>query len=215
MGTQEFIKSANRKLAPKVVKNLQARHFDAYFCETADEALEKAIELIDKNGTVAWGGTMTATEIGLLDRLKNDGYNCIDRNSAKTEEERIELMQKAVFSDTFIMSSNAVSYDGQLVNIDGFGNRVCAMIYGAKSVVMVVGMNKVMPTLEDAITRARTVAAPRNMQRFSGKNTPCAVCDSCGDCVSEDSICCHEVITRVGRPAGRIKVILVNEELGL
>ena len=215
MTTNEIIKKRNKILAETVVKNLKSRHFDAYYCEDKEQALKTAVELIDKNGTVSWGGTMTATQIGLFDYLKQNNYNCIDRATAKTDSEREELLKKATFADTFIMSSNAVSYDGQLVNIDGTGNRVSAMIFGAKSVVMIVGMNKLAPTLEDAITRARTVAAPCNIMRFEGKNTPCAATGACGDCKSEDSICCHEVITRVGRPTGRIKVILVNEDLGL
>ena len=198
-----------------LVKNLKSRHFDACYCADKISALEKALEWIPEGSTVGWGGTMTAQQIGLLDAVRQGNYNCIDRATAKTDSEREELLKKATFADTFIMSSNAVSYDGQLVNIDGTGNRVSAMIFGAKSVVMIVGMNKLAPTLEDAITRARTVAAPCNIMRFEGKKTPCAATGACGDCKSEDSICCHEVITRVGRPTGRIKVILVNEDLGL
>ena len=215
MATIDIIAKRNEKLANKVITNLKSRHFDAYYAENREKALEIAVSLINKNGTVSWGGTMTAQEIGLFDYLKENGYNCIDRDKAKTDEEREQILKDATFADTFIMSSNAVSYDGQLVNIDGTGNRVAAMIFGAKNVVMIVGMNKLAPTLEDAISRARNVAAPLNIQRFQQKDTPCMHTGACGDCKSADCICCHEVITRVSRVEGRIKVILVNDDLGL
>lgn len=210
----EFVKIRNEKLAEKVVKNLKERHFEAYYCENKQQALEKAVSLIPKDGTVSWGGTMSVAEIGLFDYLKENGYKCIDRNAAKSDEERARILKEATFADTFLMSSNAVSYDGELVNIDGTGNRVAAMIFGAKSVVMVVGMNKLAPTLADAVTRAKTVASPINSQRFSGRKSPCCITGTCANCKSVDSICVHEVITRISRPAGRIKIILVNEDLG-
>ena len=122
-------------------------------------------------------------------------------------------MRACLGADVFITGSNAISMDGQLVNIDGVGNRVAAIVYGPKSIVMIAGMNKVVDTLEDAVTRARTVAAPINQQRFL-KNTPCAVTGICADCKSPECICNHIVITRNCRPAGRIKFIIVGEELG-
>ena len=123
------------------------------------------------------------------------------------------LMRQALTCGTFIMSSNAISADGQLVNIDGNANRVAALCFGPESVLVIAGMNKVMGDLDSAIARARQVAAPANAQRFDIK-TPCAVTGSCGDCTSPDCICCQMVITRACRPAGRIKVILVGEDLG-
>ena len=111
------------------------------------------------------------------------------------------------------MSSNAISADGQLVHLDGNANRVAALCFGPESVLVIAGMNKVMGDLDSAIARARQVAAPANAQRFDIK-TPCAVTGSCGDCTSPDCICCQMVITRVCRPAGRIKVILVGQDLG-
>ena len=124
-----------------------------------------------------------------------------------------ELMRQALTCGTFIMSSNAISADGQLVNLDGNANRVAALCFGPESVLVIAGMNKVMGDLDSAIARARQVAAPANAQRFDIK-TPCAVTGSCGDCTSPDCICCQMVITRVCRPAGRIKVILVGQDLG-
>ena len=112
------------------------------------------------------------------------------------------------------MGANAMSMDGEMVSIDGTGNRIGALVYGPKSVIVIVGMNKVADTLEDAVCRARTVAAPKNKQRFGG-GTPCAVTGICADCKSEKCICNHIVIPRHCRPVGRIKFIVVGEDLGL
>ena len=116
-------------------------------------------------------------------------------------------------ADVFLTGANAISLDGQMVNVDGSGNRVAAIIYGPKTVLVVAGMNKVVETLEDAVTRARTIAAPMNQQRFM-LNTPCTKTGTCADCKSEECICNQIVITRHCRPGGRIKFVLVGEELG-
>jgi L-lactate utilization protein LutB len=126
----------------------------------------------------------------------------------------MERMRQALLCDTFVAGTNALSEDGQLVNIDGNGNRVAAMIFGPKQVIIVAGMNKVTHTLEDAVVRARTVAAPANMQRFPGKKTPCSETGACGNCLSADSICTFIVTTRLCNPAGRIKIILIGKDLG-
>lgn len=196
-----------------LVKNLKSRHFDAYYCETKEEALKKALELIPEGVTVSWGGSATNQQIGLIDAVKNGNYNAVDRFAGETPEQREESMRCSMFADVFLTSANAISMDGQMVNIDGFGNRVAAVICGPKKVVVVAGMNKVEDTLEAAITRARTVAAPMNKQRFDVQ-TPCAVTGTCGDCKAEGCICNHIVVTRHSRPIGRITFILVGEPLG-
>jgi hypothetical protein len=124
-------------------------------------------------------------------------------------------MRKILLCDTFLCSSNAISEDGQLVNIDGNGNRVAAMIFGPRQVILVAGMNKVAKTLEDAYTRARTVAAPLATQRFPQRKLPCLETGSCANCTAPDSACTFIVATRLCNPAGRIKVILVGKDLGL
>lgn len=197
-----------------LVKNLRSRHYDAYFCENRELALEKALELIPKGATVGWGGAMTAQQIGLIDALNNGDYHAIDRDQAPNPEERKQAMKRCLLADVFITGANALSMDGQMVNIDGNGNRVAAIVYGPESIIVVAGMNKVMDTLEGTMIRARTVAAPMNKQRFA-QQTPCEVTGTCGDCKSEGCICNQILITRNSKPAGRIKVILVGEELGL
>ena len=203
-----------RKRGELLVKNLLSRHYEAYFCETKEQALEKALELIPKGATVGWGGAMSAKEIGLLDAMNNGEYNAIDRDKTSSPEERKQAMKNCLLADVFITGANALSMDGQMVNIDGNGNRVAAIVYGPESIIVVAGMNKVMDTLEAAVIRARTIAAPMNMQRFD-LQTPCAVTGTCGDCKSEGCICNQILITRNSKPAARIKVILVGEDLGL
>ena len=200
------------KRAAVAVKNLQGRGFEAYYCETKEEALNKALELIPKGATVGWGGAMSAQQIGLLDAVKNGEYNAIDRDKAPNPAAREQAMRDCLLADVFITGANALSLEGQMVNIDGIGNRVAAIVYGPKNVVVIAGMNKMTDSLEDAVTRARTVAAPINSQRFALK-TPCSVTGACGNCKAE-GICNQMLITRNCKPAGRIKVILVGEELG-
>ena len=202
------------KAGPTLVKALKKRNFDAYYCSTADEAVEKVLSLIPEGDTVSWGGVMTVDELGIKDRLRQRNQPVIDRDTAKTPEERMAMLHQALGCDTFLMSSNAISEDGQLVNIDGLGNRVAARCFGPKQVIVVAGMNKVAADLDGAIARARHIAAPANAQRFNGK-TPCSANGQCADCTSPDCICAQMVVTRFCKVPGRIKVVLVGEELGL
>ena len=196
-----------------MVKNLTSHGFEAYYCEDKAAALAKALELIPKDATVGWGGAMSAQQIGLLDAMNDGEYNAIDRDKAPNMEEREKAMRACLQADFFITGANALSIDGQMVNIDGVGNRVAAIVYGPKYVVVIAGMNKVVDSLEAAVVRTRTIAAPMNKQRFP-MQTPCAVTGICGNCKTE-GICNQLLITRNSKPIGRIKVILVGEELGL
>jgi L-lactate utilization protein LutB len=210
---QTPVQIRNDKLAEKVVKALNSRHFEAYYCSTKEAALEKALSLIPKTDVVAWGGSETIKQIGLWQYVIDNGYTVINRDLGKSPEERTELMRKALTCDTFLMSSNAISEDGQLVNVDGNGNRVAALIFGPKQVIVIAGINKVVKSVEDAVVRARTIAAPINVQRYETK-TPCNVTGTCEDCISPDCICANVVTTRISRPAKKVKVILVGESLG-
>lgn len=202
------------KSGPTLVKALEKRQFEAYYCSTAAEAVEKVLSLIPAEDTVSWGGVMTVDELGIKERLYQRGQSLIDRDTAKTPEERNQMLHQSLTCGTFLMSSNAISKNGELVNIDGMGNRVAALCFGPKQVIVVAGMNKVMGNLEGAIARARNVAAPSNAQRFDVK-TPCGVTGQCADCTSPDCICSQMVITRFCKIPGRIKVVLVGEDLGL
>ena len=163
-----------------LVKNLRSRHFEAYYCDSRDQALEKALELIPMGATVGWGGALSAKQIGLLDAMNNGNYHAIDRDKAPNPEQRKQAMKRCLLADVFITGANALSMDGQMVNIDGNGNRVAPIVYGPESIIVIAGMNKVMDTLDAAMIRARTVAAPMNKQRFD-LQTPCEVTGTCGD----------------------------------
>ncbi|WP_317854324.1 lactate utilization protein [Chakrabartyella piscis] len=203
----------NDLLGKKLVGELEKRNFEAYYCKTSAEAMEKAFALIPEGSSVSWGGSVTIREMGLTDAFHAKNYKVVDRDLAKDADEKFELQRQALMVDCYVTSTNAITEDGVLVNIDGVGNRVAAMSFGPKNVVVIVGMNKVEKTAEDALTRVRTYAAPVNSMRFMGK-TPCAVDGVCHNCKSPESICNQMLITRNCRPAKRIKVILVGEELG-
>lgn len=197
----------------RLVVELQKRHFDAFYCEDKAQALQKALELIPDGCKVGWGGATSAEQVGLLNAMRTGKYNVIDRDKAATPQERERLMRECLTADVFISGANALSMDGQMVNIDGIGNRVAAIVYGPGKILIIAGMNKVEDDLAAAVQRARTVAAPINKQRFPAV-TGCAVSGVCSDCKADGCICNQILITRNCKPAGRIAIILVGEELG-
>lgn len=210
----EPMKLYYQKKGAQLVKNLKSRHFEAYYCDSKVDALAQVLALIPQGSSVGWGGAMSAQQVGIMDALSAGNYKVIDRDLAETPEQREQLMRDCLGADYFITGANAISMDGQMVNIDGYGNRCAAIIYGPQNVFVVAGMNKVTDDLESAIIRARTVAAPMNQQRFC-KDVPCTVTGTCSDCKSADCICNQMLITRHGRAGGRIKFIIVGENLGL
>jgi L-lactate utilization protein LutB len=214
------LRARNQLLAAKIIKNLQERKFEAYYCDDASEAVKKALSLIPERSSVSWGGSLTMVEIGLIDQVCQGNFTVIDRDTAKTAGERMDLMRQSLLCDAYLTSFNAISEDGILFNVDGFGNRVAAIAFGPKTVIAVIGMNKVCKTAESAMERARSYAAPLNAQRFAAnlrgpKKPPCITSGSCGNCKTDDCICSYIVETRMCKIAGRIKIILVGESLGL
>ena len=196
-----------------LVKNLQKRHFEAYYCATKEEALKQVLSLLPEGSTVGWGGAVSAAQVGVQQAVHAGNYNVIDRDQFSDPAEKLRCMRECFNADYFITGANAISLDGQMVNIDGNGNRVGMIVYGPKNIIVVAGMNKVCPSVEDAVKRARTIAAPMNQQRF-GLPNPCSCTGVCGNCLNETSICNQILITRNCKPAGRIKFVLVGEELG-
>ena len=197
-------------LAKKTIAGLESRNMSGYYAADRAEALKIALELIPEGSSVTMGGAMSAHEIGLVDALKAGNYDFIDRDAY---EDKRKAMLLAYNADVFLASANAITEDGVMINIDGNANRVSAICQGPKKVVFIVGMNKVCPDVDAAMKRARSVAATANAQRF-GLSTPCAKTGACMDCKSPDTICCQFLITRFSRHAGRIHVILVNDNLG-
>lgn len=200
----------NENLAQTVIKGLKSRNMEGYYAASREEALKMALSLIPEGATVTMGGCQTAADIGLTDAIKSSKYNYLDRNNA-ADKRAAELA--AYSADYFIASANAITNDGVIVNIDGNSNRVSCLAYGPEHVLYLIGMNKVCPDTDSAIKRARNVAAPINATRF-GVNTPCTKTGACADCKSPETICCNFLITRFERHAGRVSVILINEDLG-
>lgn len=206
----ENITKRNEKLAKKVIKGLESRNMTGYYAKDKDEALKIALGLIKEGSTVTMGGAMSAHEIGLIEALKKGNYNFVDRDQM---EDKKAAALAAYSADVFLTSTNAMTEDGILVNIDGNANRVSAIAHGPEKVIVIAGMNKVLGDVDGAMKRARNVAAPTNAQRF-GIDTPCSKTGSCMDCKSPDTICCQFLITRYSRHKDRIHVILVNDVLG-
>jgi len=186
-------------LANITKKNLEKRQFECHYCKTAKEAVALTTNMVEAGSLVSFGGSMTLAESGMSDSLKQrTDITLLDRSKANSPEEVSEIYNKSFYADYYFMSSNAITSDGELVNIDGTGNRVAALIYGPKNIIILAGMNKVSPSLEEAISRVRNVASPINANRL---NRP-------------DCICSHTVITRRSAPKNRIKIILIGESLG-
>ncbi len=202
-----------QKQAQTIIKNLERRNMEGHYFSMAKECVNYILEMIPEGSVVSNGGSMTITDIGLLDAVKNGNYEYIDRLASKTPQESRETYSKIVASDYYLMSTNAITIDGELVNVDGAGNRVACLIHGPQNVIVVAGMNKVAADITDAHHRARNIAAPANVTRLN-KNTPCFVTGVCGNCLSTDCICSQIVVTRRSGTKNRIKVFLIGEELG-
>lgn len=210
----EMDKKRNRLRADLIIKSLAQRNMEAVFADTKEEALKLALQMIPEGSTVTNGGAMSAREIGLIDAIINGNYNYLDRDGAKDVEEKRRLERETFTNcDFYIAGVNGMSENGVLVNVDGNANRVAAIAYGPKHVLFVVGMNKIVHSEEDAYNRAKYIAAPINAQRF-GLTTPCGITGKCGECLMEQCICCQILTTRYSKHKGRIKIILVNEDLG-
>ena len=204
----------NQLRAQQLIQALKQRNMEASYAATKEEALEQALAWIPEGSCIGWGGSVSIDAIGLKDAVRQGNYRVIDRDTAANAEEK-EAMYRRILADCdyFLTSTNAISQDGVLVNIDGTANRLAAMCYGPRHVLYIVGMNKVVATAEDALHRARNEAAPINAMRF-GLKTPCSQTGCCYDCKSPDTVCCQILFTRFNHVPGRVKVILVDDSLG-
>lgn len=202
------------KRIDRTIKNLEKNNMEGFFVEDEKEAIEKIKDIVNEGETVALGGSMTIFETGIIELLRNGKYKFIDRYKEGLKKEEVkEIYRKSFSADTYFTSSNAITEDGELYNVDGNGNRVAAMIYGPDKVIVVVGYNKIVKNLDEAIKRNREYAAPANAKRLNRK-TPCAKVGYCMDCMSEERICNDYVLIRRQGTKGRIKVIIVGKTLG-
>lgn len=205
-----------REKALKVIENLKKRNMDGIYYESSQQAVGEIIKMIPQGSLVGLGGSETIIESGLVEELRKLDIHLLDRYKKGIAKEEVNKMRReALLSDIFITSSNAVTVDGRLVNIDGTGNRVAAMIYGPSKVIFLVGMNKIVRTLEDALSRIKNHTAPLNAVRV-GVETPCYHLGYCNDphCHPPNRICSQVVIIEANPTPGRIMVVLVGKELG-
>lgn len=208
------IEQRNELLANKVIKSLNTRHIEGYYCATSADAIKKVLTLIPQGSSISWGGSMTIRDIGLTDALHKAGtFTLYDRDLAESPEEVQAVYRQTFGADFYISSANAMSEQGDIVNIDGNGNRVAAIAWGPKKVIFVVGINKIAKDLDAAIKRARGTAAPINTVRLN-RVTPCTLDGVCHDCHSPNSICNQIHIIRNSYDNGRFSVVIVGEELG-
>ena len=197
---------------------LERNNFEAFLADNAAKAKEIVQkEILVKTGakSVSWGGSLTFTSTGLYDAMKNhpdlEVLDVFDKGLS--DEQKVELRRRALLVDLFITGTNAVTETGKLVNLDMYGNRIAAITFGPKHVVILVGRNKIVPDVEEAMFRIKNYAAPVNAMRLD-KKTPCVKTSYCEDCKSPDRICNTWTITQKSFPKGRIKVVLINEDMG-
>jgi hypothetical protein len=205
-----------RLQAEQLIKNFKKRGIDGIYCENSAQAVQEICRMIPADALVGLGGSETITESGLVDALRRMDIRLLDRyKDGVSKEEVNEMRRQGLSADVYICSSNAVTADGKLVNMDGTGNRVAAMIYGPAKVIVMAGMNKLAADVETAIARVKNTAAPANSLRV-GIDTPCSKTGFCQDphCHPPHRICCQLVITEACMTPGRVILVLVGETLG-
>lgn len=207
------LQAAFSAAVPGIIMNLKKRNIEAFYYENSKAMVEDILTKIPAGSSITWGGSESVEECGLMDAIKNGSYTLLDRAAAKTPEEKREFYGRAVMADVFLMSTNAITYNGELINIDGNGNRLACLMQGPKEVFIIAGMNKFVSSIEEGIQRIEHTTAPANVQRLR-KDTPCRTLGKCAHCFSESSICSHTVITRRSSHPGRIKLFIVPENLG-
>lgn len=208
----------------KTIMELEKHHMQVYFVANAAEAKEKVLSLIPAGATVANGGSMTLVDSGIIDAVKSGEYRYLDRNMQwLSEDEKNMRLGEIMTCDYFLSSSNAITENGELYNVDGTSNRVNALLYGPKNVIIVAGINKIVSDIEAAVRRVKEIAAPKNCKRLNCNTYcfhkgHCVSLDRGGDmadgCDSDARICCNYTVMASQRLHDRVKVILVNEELG-
>lgn len=209
----------------KTMENLRRNKMEPYFCETKEEACEVVKTLIKKGDVISSGGSQTLKETGVYDIITSSEYNYLDRTIPGLTKEQIEeVYQKTFSADAYFTSTNALTENGELYNVDGNSNRVSAILYGPKSVIVVCGINKLVKNIEEAVVRVKTIAAPKNTIRLNC-DTYCAKTGKCVSLGNEDSelcegchsdgrVCCNYVVCAQQRHINRIKVIIIGEEYG-
>ncbi|MCT8975988.1 lactate utilization protein [Clostridium sp. CX1] len=198
----------------RTIENLEKNNMDAYFVQDEKALVEKISEFVTDGDTVSVGGSMTLFETGVIEFLRKGKFNFLDRyKEGLTAADTKDIFRKSFLADAYFVSSNAVTEKGELYNVDGNGNRVAAMLYGPDKVIVIVGVNKIVKDVDEAIKRTKGCAAPANTKRLN-RNTPCTKVGYCVECSSDERICNDYVLMRRQTQKGRVKVIIVGKELG-
>ena len=208
------IKKANKVKIETLIKALEKRGMKGYYAANGEEALNMILDMIPEGSSVGRGGSETLNELGVFEELHKGNYTCLEPFKEPDPEKGKQIRRDIFSADFMLTSANAVTLDGEIVNIDGTGNRMAAVIWGPDKVIYVVGANKLVGSLDEAVARIKCDACPPNCIRL-GKQTPCAITGKCGNCMSPgNTVCCHTVVTRYNSVVDRVHVILVNETLG-
>ena len=209
----------------RTIENIRKNNMECFYAENKLKAREIALSLISKGDTIGVGGSVTLNELDLLTDFRNSDYRFLDRYATNTPEEVAQVFRDSFSADAYFTSSNAVTENGELYNVDGNGNRVAALIHGPKRIIVIVGKNKIVKDLNEAVLRVKSIAAPLNCKRLN-RTTPCGITGKCisfkdgnaeiasAGCNSSQRICRHYVTTAMQGNPDRIKVIIVNEDLG-
>ncbi|URZ16447.1 lactate utilization protein [Clostridium felsineum] len=198
----------------RTMDNLEKNNMEAYLAKSTKDIIDIIDNIVLEGETVAVGGSMTLFETGVIEHIRNRNYNFLDRYKEGLNRKEIkDIFRKSFFADSYIVSTNALTENGELYNVDGNGNRVAAMLFGPDKVIVIAGINKIVKDVDEAIKRNRGISAPTNAKRLN-KNTPCTKVGYCMDCKSSDRICNEYTLIKRQGERGRIKVIIVEEELG-
>lgn len=206
-------KEAFAATAQTIIQQLERRNMEGYFCEDSAAAVELVKTLVPQGSSIGWGGTVTFEQTGVKAMLQAGDYRLLDRSTANGPEELRAMYLAHLGADCFFMGANAITRAGELVNIDGNSNRLACLLYGPRQVIVLVGMNKVVQDVDAGVKRIQTMACPPNATRLHA-GTPCERVGVCAQCHEEGCMCCNIVVTRHNRHAGRVKVILIAEDLG-
>jgi hypothetical protein len=208
----EAKKIYSETIAKKVIAKFETGGIEGHYFENSQQLIEFLKNLIPKESVIAWGGSMTCVELKVMDFIRSGSFKLLDRDAEKDPVKLMQIFRDSFSADYYFTGTNAITKDGKLVNTDGNGNRVAALCYGPKYVIVIAGTNKIVADEKAAISRIKSLAAPMNAMRLS-KPTPCTKTGQCGECY-EASICSHTVITRRCSVKGRIKLLLVGENAG-
>ena len=203
------------EMIKQTIEALKANNIEAFYAKDTDVARDMVISMINKDDVIGAGGSMTLDQCNIRDEIRKSGYKFLDWFKADlSESEKVEILKNTLTCDVFLTGSNVITMDGKLFNVDGRGNRVAALIFGPKKVIVVAGRNKIVKDMDEARERMETVAAPLNAKKLN-KITGCAKTGYCVDCNSPERICRHFVVTDMQKDDGRMNVIIVDDELGL